>query len=130
MNFDLAAIITAAGTAIGVVIGALFKRNQNKKDLLEHTENLVKISSNNDEILKELKLVGEKMYEISESQRRNDIVLLRQAFLTIYFQYNKTKEIPEVQFEALCSIYDVYTSLNGNGFIKEKFEEVHEWTRI
>ena len=127
---DIVALVTAAGTAIGVIINALYKRNQNKQDLYTHEENLVKISSSNDDILKELKLVGEKMYEISESQRRNDIVLLRQAFLTIYFQYYKTKEIPEIQYEAFCSIYDVYTSLGGNGFVKEKFEEAHTWERI
>jgi hypothetical protein len=35
-------------------------------------------------------------------------MLLRRAFLDIYFRYEKTKEIPEDQFESALDIYTVY----------------------
>jgi hypothetical protein len=57
-------------------------------------------------------------------------MLLRNAFLTIYFSYEKEKVIPETQYESACGIYDVYHQLGGNSFTTEKMEEMKTWKRI
>lgn len=41
----LAGIIAAAGVALVNIIKAAFSRNQNKKDQLDHEENLLKIGT-------------------------------------------------------------------------------------
>ena len=41
----IAGIIGAAMAGLVALIGALFKRNQNKKDQYDHVENLVKLTA-------------------------------------------------------------------------------------
>lgn len=126
----IVSLVTAACAGIGVIIAALYKRNQNKKDQYEHVEKLVEISSGQNEIKQDIKSLAEAVVKIDQNQRSTDIMLLRNAFLTIYFAYEKEKVIPETQYESACGIYDVYHQLGGNSFTTEKMEEMKTWKRI
>ena len=126
----IAALVTAAFAGIAGVIAALYKRNQNKKDQFEHVEKLVEISSGQNEIKQDIKNLTAAVVKLDENQRSTDIILLRNAFLTIYFAYEKEKEIPETQYESACGIYDVYHQLGGNSFTTEKMQEMKTWKRI
>lgn len=126
----IAGLVTAACAGIGVIIGAFYKRNQNKKDQFEHVEKLVEISSGQNEIKQDIKNLAAAVVKLDENQRSTDIMLLRNAFLTIYFAYEKEKVIPETQYESACGIYDVYHQLGGNSFTTEKMQEMKTWKRI
>lgn len=126
----IAGVITAACAGIGVIIATLYKRNQNKKDQYEHEEELIKIASGQNEIKQDIKAIASAIVTIDQNQRSTDIMLLRNAFLTIYFNYKDKKEIPTVQYESACGIYDVYHQLGGNSFTTEKMEEMKTWKRI
>lgn len=126
----IVSLVTATCAGIGVIIAVLYKRNQNKKDQYEHVEKLVEISSGQNEIKQDIKSLAEAVVKIDQNQRSTDIMLLRNAFLTIYFAYEKEKVIPETQYESACGIYDVYHQLGGNSFTTEKMEEMKTWKRI
>lgn len=126
----IAGLVTAAFAGIAAIIAALYKRNQNKKDQYEHEERLIEISSGQNEIKQDIKALAAAVVKLNESQRSTDVMLLRNAFLTIYFAYEKEKIIPETQYESACGIYDVYHQLGGNSFISEKMEEMKTWKRI
>lgn len=127
----IAGLVTAACAGIGVIIAALYKRNQNRKDQYEHEERLIEISSGQNEIKQDIKSIAAAIVKLDQNQVSTDKMLLRNAILTIYFAYEPRKEIPEAQYESVLGLYDVYTQLGGNGFVQEKVEEMrNEWKRI
>ena len=126
----IAGLVSAALVGIAGVITALYKRNQNRKDQYEHEERLIEISSGQNEIKQDIKALAAAVVKLDENQRSTDVMLLRNAFLTIYFAYEKDKEIPETQYASACGIYDVYHQLGGNSFTTEKMEEMKTWKRI
>lgn len=125
----IATVITASLAGIAAIIAALYKRNQNRKDQYEHEEKLIEISSGQNEIKQDIKSLAAAVIKLDENQKSTDIMLLRNAFLTIYFNYEKEKAIPETQYESACGIYDVYHQLGGNSFTTEKMQEMKEWRR-
>ena len=139
-------IIGAASAGLVAIIAALFKRNQNKKDQYEHTENLIKLttqlqdsnkilqdftslSRDFDYIRKSVDNLNEVITQLSTNTKQNDIMMLRNSILTIYFAYNDKKVIPEAQYESALGLYDVYHSLGGNSFITDIIEEMRKWRR-
>ncbi len=126
----ISGLVTAACAGIGVIIAALYKRNQNRKDQYEHEERLIEISSGQNEIKQDIKSIAAAIVRLDQNQVSTDKMLLRNAILTIYFAYEPRKEIPEAQYESVLGLYDVYTQLGGNGFVHEKVEEMrNEWKR-
>lgn len=143
----IAGIIGAAMAGLVALIGALFKRNQNKKDQYDHVENLVKLTAqlqDSNKILQDftslsrdfdyvrqtMDNMGKEIVKLSENTRNNDIMMLRHSILLIYFTYNKKKEIPEAQYSSVLGLYDVYHSLGGNSFITDIITEMKEWRRV
>lgn len=143
----ISGIIGAAAAGLVALIGALFKRNQNKKDQYDHIENLVKLTSqlqDSNKILQDftslsrdfdyvrhaMDNMSNEIVKLSENTKNNDIMMLRHSILLIYFTYNETKEIPEAQYSSVLGLYDVYHSLGGNSFITDIINEMKEWRRI
>ncbi len=126
----IAGLVTAACAGIGVIIAALYKRNQNRKDQYEHEERLIEISSGQNEIKQDIKSIAAAIVKLDQNQVSTDKMLLRNAILTIYFAYEPRKEIPEAQYESALGLFDVYSQLGGNGFVHEKVEEMKTWRRI
>lgn len=142
----IGAIIGAAATGIVAIIGALFKRNQNRKDQYDHEEKIIELSkgiSESNKILndfrslsrdldktnKGLELLHVQIENLSKNTIQNDLMMLRNSILTIYFTYEKEKEIPEAQYESMLGMFDVYTSLGGNSFVHDIVDEMRTWKR-
>ncbi len=138
-------LVAAIGAAIGVVCGALgtlivnvVKAKKSKTEDLElqynHSENLVKLAAGQSQDLIEIKnsliAIQQDLGDTKEQQEEVNRMLLRRAFLDIYFRYEKTKEIPEDQFESALDIYTVYKNQGGNGYIETLKDELKNWKRI
>lgn len=126
----IAGLVSAALVGIAGIIAALYKRNQNRKDQYDHEERLIEISSGQNEIKQDIKSIAAAVIKLDQNQVNTDKMLLRNSILTIYFNYEEKRVIPEAQYESVLGLYDVYSQLGGNGFVHEKVEEMRSWKRI
>lgn len=131
----IAAIIGAAAAGLVALIGAFYKRNQNKKDQYEHIEKLVELTQglknfDFDGLRRSITDVHNEVISLSNATKQNDLMMLRHSIVLIYFTYNEKKEIPEAQYSSVLGLYDVYYSLGGNSFITDIINEMKNWQRI
>lgn len=154
----IAGLVTAALVGIAGVIAAVYKRNQNKKDQMEHEEKLVKlgkdITNTNkllegftslskdvdyvrrgmDQLHKEIKEVKREVNVVKTNCAATDTMLLRREITNIYLTYfnpnKEVNEIPEREFESALNLYTVYKSLGGNGLAEQYVNEIKTWKRI
>lgn len=154
----IAALVGAATAGLVAIIGALFKRNQNRKDQYDHEERLVQLGNdltNTNKILKdftslsrdfdyvrkgmnelhkEIQEVKKEVIQVKENCASTDTMLLRREITNIYLTYfNPNKEaieIPEREFESALNLYTVYKSLGGNGMAEQYINEIKTWRRI
>lgn len=93
------ALITAAGTALVAIIGA----------------------------------VAKAVVDITKAKNQRDVefqkAILRATILNTYFDYRDSQQIPESQFESVCSLFEIYKGLGGNGATEEKFNKMKSWTK-
>lgn len=143
----IAGIIAAVGVALVNIIKAAFSRNQNKKDQLEHEENLVKLSSSmtnvnqaiselRNEIMpmlngmsKDLDRVDRKLEDFHSEWKDYNIVMLRHDITSVYEHYKDSAAIPKVIYESTMSLYDKYSSLGGNSYVTCIIEEMKLWKK-
>ncbi len=154
----IAALVGAATAGLIGIIGALFKRNQNRKDQYDHEERLVQLGNdltNTNKILKdftslsrdfdyvrkgmnelhkEIQEVKKEVIQVKENCASTDTMLLRREITNIYLTYfNPNKEvieIPEREFESALNLYTVYKSLGGNGMAEQYINEIKTWRRV
>lgn len=154
----IAALVGAATAGLVAIIGALFKRNQNRKDQYDHEERLVQLGNdltNTNKILKdftslsrdfdyvrkgmnelhkEIQEVKKEVIQVKENCASTDTMLLRREITNIYLTYfNPNKEvieIPEREFESALNLYTVYKSLGGNGMAEQYINEIKTWRRV
>lgn len=140
----IAAIIGAAGTALVGVIKAAFSRNQNKKDQMDHEENLVKISQGInyvDAALSDIKNTfteinikfdkfENKLDKFHDEQKMVNQALLRHDITATYECFKDKGEMPKVIYESTMSLYDNYKASGGNSFIDEEVEEMKKWKKV
>ena len=152
------ALIGATAAGIVGIIGALYKRNQNKKDQYSHEENLIKLSKDltdtnrilkdftslsrdfedvkkgMNDLYKEVKEIKKEVGIVRTNSTATDTMLLRREITNIYLTYfNPQKEvieIPERDFESALNLYTVYKSLGGNGLTEQYINEIKTWRRI
>lgn len=143
----LAAIIGAVGVALVNIIKAAFSRNQNKKDQLDHEENLIKLSSsmtNVNQAISELRSemssllngmskdmdrIDRKLEDFHSEWKDYNIAMLRHDITSIYEHYKSSAAIPKVIYESTMSLYDKYSSLGGNSYVHEIVEEMKTWSK-
>lgn len=130
----IGAVVTGIGAAAVQVIKAKKAKTGDKELEFNHTENLVKLASGQSQDLIEIKNMvqglKEGIEENKEQQEEVNRMLLRRAFLDIYFRYEKSKKIPEDQFESALDIYTVYKNQGGNGYIETLKDDLKSWERI
>ena len=144
----IAAIIGAIGTALVGIIGASKKRSQNKKDQLDHEENLIKLSNSmtnvnqaiselRNEIMpmlngmsKDLDRVDRKLEDFRSEWKDYNIVILRHDITSVYEHYKDAAAIPKVIYESTMNLYDKYSSLGGNSYVHNIIEEMRQWEKI
>ena len=140
-------IIGAVGTALIGVIKAAFSRNQNKKDQLDHEENLIKLSSSmtnvnqaiselRSEIMpmlnglsKDIDRVDRKLEDFHTEWKDYNIVMLRHDITSVYEQYKSSAAMPKVIYESTMNLYDKYSNLGGNSYVHEIVEEMKTWQK-
>lgn len=150
----ISALVGAAAAGLVSIIGAFFKRNQNKKDQMDHEERLVKLGkdlTNTNKILKdftslsrdfdyvrkgmnalhkEIQDVKKEVIQVKENCASTDMMLLRREIYNIYWTYERDKELPERDFETALNLYTVYHSLGGNGTAEQYINELKKWRRV
>ena len=143
----IAAIIGAIGTALVGIIGASKKRSQNKKDQLDHEENLIKLSNSmtnvnqaiselRNEIMpmlngmsKDLDRVDRKLEDFHSEWKDYNIVMLRHDITSVYQHYKDSAAIPQGIYQSTMELYDKYSSLGGNSYVHEIVEEMKTWSK-
>lgn len=158
MNIDVVALVTAALAGLAGIIAAVYKRNQNKKDQMEHEEKLVQLGqgiAKSNKLLKNLTVMSKdieyvkeglntlheevegiknEVVQVKENCKSTDILLLRREITNIYLKYFNPQRmdntIPEREFESALNLYDVYKSLGGNGMTEQMIEEIKKMKRI
>ena len=143
----LAGIIAAVGVALVNVIKALYSRNQNKQDQLQHEENLIKLSSsmtNVNQVISELKAeiipmlnglskdldrVDRKLEDFHIEWKDYNIVMLRHDITSVYEHYKSSAAMPKVIYESTMNLYDKYSNLGGNSYVHEIVEEMKTWKK-
>lgn len=143
----IAAIIGAVGTALVGVIGAFKKRSQDRKDQLDHEENLVKLSSsmtNVNQAISELRSemssllngmsrdmdrIDKKLEDFHSEWKDYNIVMLRHDITSVYQHYKSSAAIPQGIYQSTMELYDKYQSLGGNSYVHEIVEEMKTWSK-
>ena len=148
------ALIAAIGTAIGAVgavlvniIKAAHSRNQNRKDQLDHEENLVKLSSSMTNVnqaiselrnemttlfngfSKDLDKVDRKLDDFHSEWRDYNVVILRHDITSVYQHYKDSAAIPQNVYQSTMELYDKYLKLGGNSYVHDIVEEMKTWSK-
>ena len=144
----IAGIIAAVGVALVNLIKAAHGRNQNKKDQLDHEENLIKLSSSMtnvnteiSELKKEMKdlliemgrnvnIIDGKLEDFHSEWKDYNIIMLRHDITSVYQNYKSSAAIPQNIYQSTMELYDKYEDLGGNSYVHEIVEEMKEWKRI
>ena len=143
----ISALVGAVGVALVNLIKAVHGRNQNKKDQLEHEENLLKIGTEmtnvnieiselRKEIMsvvngisKDLDRMDKKLEDFHSEQKSINLVMLRHDIVQVYEYYKSSAAIPTDLYESTMNLYDQYKAAGGNGFITEIMEEMKTWLK-
>lgn len=143
----IAGIIGAVGVALVNIIKAAFSRNQNKKDQLDHEENLIKLSSsmtNVNQAISELRSemssllngmskdmdrIDRKLEDFHSEWKDYNIVMLRHDITSVYQHYKSSAAIPQGIYQSTMELYDKYQSLGGNSYVHEIVEEMKTWEK-
>lgn len=150
-------IIGAIAAALGSVIGVIgkvivdIKRVEKEPDQadMELKDELAREKDKNDaaieqftEVAKELKGAIESLKEdlgsrLDEMDKRIESYRgetreinkseLRHSITQIYFQHLPTKTLDLRTKDDLCSLYTAYSSIGGNSFAHELYEEMMDW---
>lgn len=143
----IAGIIAAVGVALVNIIKAAFGRNQNKKDQIDHEENLIKLSSSMtnanqaiselraeimpmlNRLSKDLDVVDGKLEDFHSEWKDYNIVMLRHDITSVYQNYKSSAAIPQGIYQSTMELYDRYEGLGGNSYVHEIVEEMKEWKK-
>lgn len=143
----IAGIIGAVGVALVNLIKAAFSRNQNKKDQLDHEENLIKLSSTMtnvnqaisefraeimpmlNRLSKDLDVVDGKLEDFYTEWKDYNIVMLRHDITSVYQNYKSSAAIPQGIYQSTMELYDRYEDLGGNSYVHEIVEEMKTWKK-
>lgn len=140
-------LVGAIGTAIAVVIKALYSRNQNKQDQYQHEEALVKLSSsmtNVNEAISELRnemislfngfskdldKMDRKLEDFHSEWKDYNIIMLRHDITSVYQHYKDSAAISQSIYQSTMELYDKYQKLGGNSYVHEIVEEMKLWDK-
>lgn len=141
----IAGIIGAAGTALIGMIKAAYSRNQNKKDQMDHEENLLQIGATmnnvNQEISdlrktlndrftglsRDLDRLDRKIEDFHSEQMVYNVAMIRHDIVQVYEYYHSAASMPTDVYESTMNLYDKYKEIGGNGFVDGLIEEMKRW---
>lgn len=142
------AIITGIGTITVQIIKAKKTKTEDKELEFNHTENLVRLTTsmtdvnetiNNlkNEIMpmlnglsKDVDRIDKKLESFHTEWKDYNIVMLRHDITSVYQHYKDSAAIPQGIYQSTMELYDKYSKLGGNSYIKEIVEEMKEWKKV
>ena len=65
-----------------------------------------------------------------EEADQTDLALIRNTITHIYMKYCEDKKIPHYEKENILYLYERYTKLKGNSYIKEVVDKIKTWEEI
>lgn len=65
-----------------------------------------------------------------ESKDKTDLAILRNTLTHIYFKYKDAKKIPHYEKENVMYLFEQYSSLGGNSYVKQIVDEIKDWEEI
>ena len=80
----------------------------------------------NKEVKDEVDLLKKQM----DLKDRTDLAILRNTLTHIYFKYKDSKKIPHYEKENVMYLFEQYSSLGGNSYVKQIVDEIREWEEI
>lgn len=140
-------IIGAAGTALVGLIKAAYSRNQNRKDQMDHEENLLQIGATmnnvNQEISdlrrtlndcftglsKDMDRLDHKLEDFHSEQKVYNVAMIRHDIVQVYEFYRSAASMPTDVYESTMNLYDKYKEIGGNGFVDSLIEEMKKWDK-
>lgn len=140
---DFLEILKTIGGAAGAIItlaalwGMIFKKPRDwiKKIAKEaaaeaYEERGIKEGENTNQINKDMSDIKAVLDDIKgqlNAQNQNDLVMLRHEITTLYVAYKDEKRIPTRAKQDWLSLYERYTRLNGNSYVKTITQNMEEW---
>ena len=123
MTEAIVAIIVALGGTAGIV-----KIIQAIKGSTEDIRGIVheEYERSSQEIINEI----DNLKKAFETNKETDLAILRNTITHLYYKYLKDKAMPAYERENLVSLYNQYTSLDGNSYIHQLYEEMLKWEVI
>lgn len=61
---------------------------------------------------------------------KTDLAILRNTLTHIYFKYKDVKKIPHYEKENVMYLFEQYSSLGGNSYVKQIVDEIKDWEEI
>lgn len=71
--------------------------------------------------------MNQRIESYREETREVNKSELRHSITQIYYDNCSTKTIDLNTKKDLCSLYEAYTSIGGNSFVHELYEEMMDW---
>ena len=84
------------------------------------------IKGSSNDMIEELNQIKKDLAQSKET----DLAILRNTITHIYYKYLKDKAMPAYEKENLVSLYSQYSSLDGNSYIHQLYEEMLKWEVI
>lgn len=111
---DLVSIIAALGGTAGIVaiINAIRNPSTNKLREVLQEENDIQNKTLIDELNK---------------QKDSTTVLLRHEITNLYYKKINVKELTQFEKQDLISLFELYTSLGGNSYVHQLYNEMMNW---
>lgn len=114
---------------ITVIIGAIIAIN---KKCRQKIKDVIIRNSNTNEITKDIEVIKNDMDKIIKKKEKSDIAvmaLLRNEITGIYYKNLESKKLKSYEKENMTRLYDAYTGLGGNSYIKTLVDdEMKHWS--
>ena len=121
-------IFQSIGAVVGVILTLITFYGVISKKPKEGFRKLIReeAMAANKEVKDEVDLLKKQM----DLKDRTDLAILRNTLTHIYFKYKDLKKIPHYEKENVMYLFEQYSSLGGNSYVKQIVDEIREWEEI
>ena len=130
-------VVKNIGTVIGLVLSAITLITLCCKPLRRKIGNVIRKVSNMEETSEALEEVRAMLQQMVATQEVNQelmthfqesqLSLLRDSITRLYFKYLPEREVPAYGRKDMVNLFEAYSRLGGNSYVKTVYEEFMEW---
>ena len=118
------ALIGIASSVIPICLKSFFDYKRGRDTLPKDVEDLKQLLKMH---MKEEEEHNRQMNEHNKQMQDITISQLRHSITNIYHTNKKSEKLEDRMKEDLCSLYTSYTSLGGNSYVHEIYDEMMNW---